>query len=84
MAIEFTPSADRHSVSHEDALHAMLHFEVSAEVAGRPGRQTVLYIGHPHAQTERYLEVIAEVNPPRGVTVFHVMELTDKYRHLLS
>ena len=31
-----------------------------------------------------YLEVIAEVNPPRGVTVFHVMELTDKYRHLLS
>ena len=84
MAIEFTSSADRHGIPHEDALYAMLHAEAAAPVEGRPGMVTTVYVGHPHGQTEHYLEVIAEVNPPRGVRIFHVMDLTDKYRHLLS
>lgn len=62
----------------------MLHAEVSVEVDGCPGAVTTVYVGHPHAQTERYIEVIAEVNPPDGVKIFHVMDLSDMYRHLLS
>lgn len=39
--------------------------------------------GTPHAQTDRYLEVIAAHRPPRSIVIFHVMELIDTYRHLL-
>lgn len=82
MAVEWTQSASRHNVTREDAIYAITHAEVSAEVEGKPGEQTVVYIGHPHGQTERYLEVIAALRPPK-FTIFHAMELTDIYRHLL-
>lgn len=83
MGVEWTDSAARHGVSQTDALYAMTHAQVSAEVDGLPGQRTVVYVGHPHAQTERYLEVIAAHLPPRSIVIFHVMELTDTYRHLL-
>lgn len=60
----------------------MMHAEVSAEVEGEPGETTVVYIGHPHGQTDRYLEVIAAHRLPRTIVIFHSMELTDIYRHL--
>lgn len=84
MGVEWTPSADKHRIPRSDALYAMTHAEASAEVEGRPGEVTVVYVGHPHAQTDRYLEVIAAHRPPRDLVIFHVMELTDLYRHLLS
>lgn len=43
----------------------------------------MVYVGHPHAQTERYVEVIAAIRPPRDLVIFHAMPLTDLYRHLL-
>lgn len=43
-----------------------------------------VFIGHPHGQTEQLIEVLAEVTPPRNVTIFHAMELTDKFRWLLE
>lgn len=43
----------------------------------------MVYVGHPHGQTERYLEVIAAHQPPRTIVVFHVMPLTDQFRYLL-
>lgn len=64
-------------------MHAIANAEVSAEVEGRPGEVTVVYVGHPHGQTDGYLEVIAAHRPPRDVVIFHVMELTDLFRHLL-
>jgi len=84
VAVTFTPSADRHGIPHQDAIYAMIHFAGREEVAGEPGRVTMAYVGHPHAQTDRYIEVIAEVNPPDGVKIFHVMDLSDMYRHLVS
>lgn len=83
MAIEWAGSADRHGIPHEDAMYAIANAEASAEVEGRPDEVTVVYVGHPHAQTDRYLEVIAVRRPPRDLVIFHVMELTDLYRHLL-
>lgn len=84
MGIEFTPSADRHEIPHADSLYAITHAEVSAEVDGMPGETTIVYIGHPHDQTDRYLEVIAAHRLPRTIVIFHSMELTDTFRHLLT
>lgn len=83
MGVEWTRSADKHGVSREDALYAMMHAEVTAEIEGDPGERTLVYVGHPHGQTERYLEVIAAHQPPRTIVVFHVMDLTDQFRYLL-
>lgn len=83
MALEFASSADRHGVPREDSLHAMLNAQASVEVEGLPGETTVAYVGHPHSQTDDYIEVIAAHRPPRTVVIFHSMPLTDLFRHLL-
>ncbi|WP_208004209.1 hypothetical protein [Labedella populi] len=61
----------------------MMHADVSSEIDGEPGEQTIVYVGHPHGQTERYLEVIAAHRPPRTIVIFHVMPLTGQFRYLL-
>lgn len=84
MGIEWTNSTAKHGIPRADAIHAMTHAEVSTNLKGRPGETTVLYIGHPHTQTDRYIEVIAAHHPNRTITIFHVMPLSDLYRHLLN
>lgn len=84
MAIEFRNSADRHGIPRADTLYAMTHAEAIAEVDGFEGETTMVYVGHPRGQTDRYLEVIAAHRPPRSVVIFHSMSLTDLYRHLLQ
>ncbi|MEO7349147.1 MAG: hypothetical protein ABIW32_04730 [Terrimesophilobacter sp.] len=83
MGVEWTRSADKHGVSREDALYALTHYEVSAEIEGEQGEKTIVYVGHPHEQTGRYLEVIAAHRPPRSIVIFHVMPLSDMFRYLL-
>jgi hypothetical protein len=83
--IDWTTSADRHGIPHEDVIYAMRHATGHEEVqspSARPGDKVFVYVGHPHAQTERYIEVIAVHRHPRQVIVFHAMELSDHYRHL--
>lgn len=84
MGVEWPASADKHGISHEDALYAMTHAEGATQVEGRPGEVTTVYVGHPHGQTDRYIEVIAAMRPPRTLTIFHVMQLSDLYRHLVN
>lgn len=85
MGVEFTSSADKHNIPHEDAIYAMLYHEVVADIPGRDrfNRPATLYIGHPHSQTNRYIEVIAEHTPPANIKIFHVMPLSSKYREYL-
>ena len=84
MGVDWKKTAKKHDISRDDAIYAMMHAEVSVEVEGHPGETTILYIGHPHAQTDRYIEVIAALRPPRTVNIFHVMPLSDFYRDLLN
>lgn len=82
--LRWTKSADKHGIAHDDAVHAILTAEATRDLAREGVEVTRLYIGHPHAQAmgDDYLEVIAAVRP--GVMViFHVMRLSDLYRHLL-
>lgn len=83
VAIEYTSSASKHGIPHEDALHAMLHAEVTEVIPGHPGQETRVFIGHPHLQTDRYIEVLA-ARRGETIVVFHVMPLSDLYRHLLG
>lgn len=79
MAIRWAGSADKHGVSHEDAVNAMLYrqFHVSpfgsARVQGRAAPD--LFIGPGLDGT--LLEVMAE-RMPDGLWVFHVMAARPK------
>ena len=84
MGVEFTSSADKHGIAREDILYAMTNSQASAEIEGAPEDVTVAYVGHPHAQTDRYIEVIAAHRPPRTIVIFHAMPLSDIYRGLLN
>ena len=84
VGVHFTDSADKHRVPREDSLYAMLHAEASAEIDGFSGEVTKVYIGHPHAQTDDYIEVVAAHRPPRTIVIFHAMPLSDLFRHLLD
>ena len=82
--MEWTESSARHGISREDALYAIAHAEVRQELdGGRAGEQTVVYVGRAHAQTDQRLEVVVAIRPPRTMVIFHVMEVSDLYRHLL-
>ncbi|MCP3425142.1 hypothetical protein NBM05_03645 [Rothia sp. AR01] len=85
MGIKFTASAEKHHIPHGDAMYAIEHSVARVKIPGRDGHPgpVILIIGHPHGQTDRYLEVMYVIDPPRGLSIFHVMDLTDKYRHLL-
>ncbi len=83
MGVEFTTSAEKHGVSREDALYALLNYVNKAEIVGEQGEKTIVYVGHPHAQTDRYIEVIAAHRVPRTIVIFHAMPLTDLFRYLL-
>ena len=84
MGVQFTSSADKHGIPRNDSLYAIMHAESSAEVDGEPGEVTMVYVGPPHSQADRYIEVIAAHRPPRTVTIFHAMPLSDLFRHLLN
>ncbi|WP_448061760.1 hypothetical protein [Cellulomonas hominis] len=84
MPLEWTDSSARHGIAREDALYAIAHAVGSAELEGRSGETTMVHVGHPHGQTDRYIEVIVAQRHPRTMVVFHVMELSDQYRHLVS
>ncbi len=62
----------------------MLHADGTQAVQGRHGRDTAVYVGRPHPQTDRRIEVIAWIEPPDTLVIFHVMEVSDLYRHLIG
>ncbi|OMH25177.1 hypothetical protein BKD30_06415 [Tersicoccus phoenicis] len=80
MGVEWAESADRHSIAHQDAIYAITHAEGSEE----QDDGVTAFVGHPHGKTDRYLEVLVRFTGTRGIRVFHVMDLSDNYRHLLN
>lgn len=83
MAPRWIESAFKHGVSKADQIWAMLHPTFLADLPGESlDDGTVrLIIGHPHAQTDREIEILVNVYPDRRESgVFHAMELGPKFR----
>ncbi|MDV6278233.1 hypothetical protein R3Q06_32735 [Rhodococcus erythropolis] len=83
MAVEWTNSADKHDVSHEDALHAIanaIYVEEEFDEPRVPGHaKPTLFIGPPRKLGGPLLEVMVEIIEPRTMVVFHVMEARRKF-----
>ncbi len=77
MDIEYTASASRHGISNEDAFYAMTHPLKVFDTEGEPNDITREFIGHPHGNTDRVIEVIAALKPWGTLVVFHAMEIRD-------
>lgn len=64
-------------------MWAMVHATYRADLPGqsRDDGMVRLYIGHPHAQTDREIEILVNVySDGREAVIFHAMELGPKYR----
>lgn len=81
MEVIFTQSADKHGVSHGEAIYAIAH-AAGTELCDDGA---YAFIGHPHqgALADDWLEVLARKTSRGDVVIFHVMPLTDRYVYLL-
>jgi len=83
MTPRWTESSGKHAIPVGDQMQAMLHATYRTEMPGQSiDDGTVwLYIGHPHSQTDREIEVLVNVyGDGREALVFHAMELGPKFR----
>lgn len=85
MAPRWITSSEKHAIPRADQIWAMVHPNYQTELPGESiDDGTVwLFIGHPHAQTDREIEILINVyEDGREAYVFHAMELGPKYRKL--
>lgn len=82
MAPIWKASTGKHGVPRAEAINAILnasYTDVISDVV--PEGHIQLYIGRPHPQSRRELEVlIHHFDDGREAIIFHVMELGPKYR----
>lgn len=88
MGIEWAESADKHDITHADALYAMqnsIYTSTKVKINDRDGRnQRRLFVGPQHAQTDRLIEVLIELKPGGTFVVYHVMPLGSYYRQQME
>lgn len=83
MAPRWAPSTDKHGIPRADQLYALINATYKARVKAESADdgEVWLFIGPPHAQTEREIEVLVNVySDGREALVFHVMDLGPKFR----
>jgi hypothetical protein len=88
MAIEWAQSTEKHGISRGDALYAMTHSVFTSSRVdvpkGRPALPRRLFVGPPHGQTTRLLEVLVENRSGGVMFVYHVANLGLLYRRLME
>lgn len=74
VTVEFSPDAEKRGIPRDEVFYAMMHgqFWDDWEDPRPPHGPTRLWVGPSRFGT---LEVIAEITPPDGVWIFHVMPL---------
>lgn len=82
MAPIWRSSTRKHGVPRAEAINAIMNATYSDELAGEVSEgYLMLYIGRPHQQSQRELEVLVHhFGDGREAVVFHVMELGPKFR----
>lgn len=78
--IIFSESAGRHEIPEADQRYAI----ANAAVVQLIESDVVLVIGHPHEQTERWIEILIRAMSSGDKKVFHAMDLGPKYRPFLE
>jgi hypothetical protein len=84
MTPRWAPSSEKHGVPRDDQVHVLLHPTCVSSFGGSTTEDgtVVLYIGHPHGQTEREVGIRVRHFPAgREALVFHAMPPGPKYRH---
>lgn len=88
VGVIFTDSAGKHSISEEDALHAIYHaVYTSTRVKAspeQPPRSRRVFVGPQHAQTSRLVEVLVEVRQGGEFVTYHVMPLGAHYKNQMD
>jgi hypothetical protein len=83
MAPRWEPSSDKHGVSRQDQIFAIINanFVHELDEPVKEGR-IMVYIGPEHSQTDRELEILVLEFPDSGreASIFHAMPLGPKYR----
>ena len=81
MRFEFTDSADKHGIPRPDAEHAVMH-HIDYEILQprHAGEQSFMFVGLPHPQALRYLEVGVAVDGRGRRIIFHAMEAPCPHR----
>lgn len=83
MTPRWASSADKHGIPRVDQIYALLHptYQMRLDSEKFDDGDVWLYIGHPHRQTDREVEVLVNVYlDGRDAYVFHAMQLGSKYR----
>ncbi len=83
MTPRWADSANKHRVPRADQVYAIVHasYRVRLESEKLDEGDVWLYIGHPHAQTEREIEVLVNVYADgRESLILHAMGLGPKFR----
>ncbi|WP_294180937.1 hypothetical protein [uncultured Schumannella sp.] len=83
MAPRWTDSTGKHGIPRDDQVHAIVHATYTGKLPenGAGGGEVWLYIGRPHPQTDREIEILVEVfTDGREALVFHAMDLGPKFR----
>lgn len=81
MAPRWEPSSEKHGVSRQDQIHAILYanFVHELDEPVKEGR-IVLFVGPEHSQTDRELEILVhEFGNGREASIFHAMPLGPKF-----
>jgi hypothetical protein len=82
VAPRWAHSADKHGIPRADQIYALINATYKVELADEriDGGAVWLYIGPPHAQTDRELELLVNVySDGREALVFHTMPLSARY-----
>lgn len=83
MAPVWRDSTDKHGIARADQIYALLHPTYVREITdpGPDVGRIVLYIGPPHGQTDRELEILVHhYDDGRDSVIFHAMDLGPKFR----
>ncbi len=83
MVPRWSDSTNKHGVPRGDQIHVLLHPTYVAELRESPAAgRIMLFIGHPHSQTDREVEILVHEFPETGqeALIFHAMQLGPKYR----
>lgn len=78
--VEVHPSARRHGVSDEDAIHAVTHAMATEAAGDDPDRWLAIGPG----RAGNLLEVVVLVTAEGDEMVIHAMPMRPKYRRLLE